>query len=68
MFSKMSCFCSLAMFRDGKKYLLPKYMFGSKYVTFFNRNNQTFTKLRNILKEYFLKPRIGYSVFKNRSN
>jgi hypothetical protein len=39
----------------GKKYLLPVYVW-----TFFNRNNQTFTKLRNILKEYFLKPRIGF--------
>ena len=39
----------------GKKYLLPNYVW-----TYFNRNNQTFTKLRNILKEYFLKPRIGF--------
>jgi hypothetical protein len=39
----------------GKKYLLPDYVW-----THFNRNNQTFTKLRNILKEYFLKPRIGF--------
>ena len=40
---------------NGKKYLLPNYVW-----TYFNRNNQTFTKLRNILKEYFLKPRIGF--------
>jgi hypothetical protein len=42
----------------GKKYLLPNYVW-----TYFNRNNQTFTKLRNILKEYFLKTRIGFKVF-----
>jgi hypothetical protein len=39
----------------GKKYLLPHYVW-----TYFNRNNQTFTKFRNILKEYFLKLRIGF--------
>jgi hypothetical protein len=40
---------------NGKKYLLPHYVW-----TYFNRNNQTFTKFRNILKEYFLKLRIGF--------
>jgi hypothetical protein len=33
-----------------------------------NRKNQTFIKFGKILKEYFLKPRIGFLVFKNRSN
>jgi hypothetical protein len=33
------------LYQFGKKYLLPVYVW-----TFFNRNNQTFTKLRNILK------------------
>jgi hypothetical protein len=33
-----------------------------------NRKNQTFIKFGKILKENFLKPRIGFLVFKNRSN
>jgi hypothetical protein len=45
----------IIVFPNGKKYLLPHYVW-----TYFNRNNQTFTKFRNILKEYFLKLRIGF--------
>ena len=38
-------------FKNTKHGIIPSYVW-----TYFNRNNQTFTKLGYILKEYFIKP------------
>jgi CRISPR/Cas system CSM-associated protein Csm4 (group 5 of RAMP superfamily) len=38
------------LFVYGKKYLLPNYVW-----TYFNRNNQTFTKIKKYFKRIFFK-------------